>query len=200
MRWPPRKTRPAEPRRPLWLPVLTCLVTVLLVACGVTAESGPTAIDIDVAPTMEVPPVSPPPDGPAVALYLVADHGIVAVDRVVPSTGAPDDVLSSLVAGPTAADAALGFRSSIPSGTRLLATSLRRGTVTVDLSNEFAAVGGEEEILAVAQIVVTLTSQPGTDSVSFLLEGTPIAVPAPDGALTGEPVTFDDYAPLVSTG
>ena len=63
-------------------------------------------------------------------------------------------------------------------------------------------IGGREEILASAQLVLTLTAT-GVDRVAIHLEGLPVALPLPDGVLwtdqviLTDPVTFTDYQVLV---
>jgi spore germination protein GerM len=68
----------------------------------------------------------------------------------------------------------------------------------IDLNRVFAAVGGEEEILAVAQIVLTATSIEGVDLVAFQLDGVPTDVPVASGALSVDPVGAADYSALVA--
>jgi spore germination protein GerM len=58
-------------------------------------------------------------------------------------------------------------------------------------------LGGDEQLLAVAQLVCTLTARPGVGPVSFTLEGAPVDVPTGDGSLTSGPVSRDDYADLL---
>jgi hypothetical protein len=57
-----------------------------------------------------------------------------------------------------------------------------------------------EQRLAIAQIVLTLTSQPGIGQVTFSVGGKPIGVPRGRGDIAGvgTPVTFDDYKMLIS--
>ena len=57
-----------------------------------------------------------------------------------------------------------------------------------------------EQRLAIAQIVLTLTSQPGIGQVTFSVGGKPIGVPRGRGDIAGAgiPVTFDDYKMLIS--
>ena len=57
-----------------------------------------------------------------------------------------------------------------------------------------------EQRLAIAQIVLTLTSQPGIGQVTFSVGGKPIGVPRGQGDIAGAgiPVTFDDYKMLIA--
>jgi len=57
-----------------------------------------------------------------------------------------------------------------------------------------------EQRLAIAQIVLTLTSQPGIGQVTFSVGGKAIGVPRGRGDIAGAgtPVTFDDYKMLIA--
>ena len=67
-------------------------------------------------------------------------------------------------------------------------------------SGYLESIKPNEQRLAIAQIVLTLTSQPGIGQVTFSVGGTPIGVPRGRGDIAGAgiPVTFDDYKMLIS--
>ena len=134
-----------------------------------------------------------------VQIWLVSGGRLVPVGRSIPSPPTLSGALGSLLAGPTAKDAAAGLHSDISAGSTVLDTRLGRdkAMATVDLSPDFADIGGSQQILAVAQIVYTATSLPGVGSVSFELGGNPVSVPVADGELKDGPVTRGDFAPLV---
>jgi spore germination protein GerM len=67
----------------------------------------------------------------------------------------------------------------------------------VDLEAAVSDLPADRQLLAVAQVVCALTSQPGVGQVRFTLDGERIDVPREDGALTGSPVTREDYADLI---
>ena len=68
----------------------------------------------------------------------------------------------------------------------------------MDLLPEVSALPADEQLLAVAQIVCTLTGRPGVGQVSFTLQGARLAVPKGDGSLVSSPVARDDYAGLMA--
>jgi spore germination protein GerM len=168
----------------------------LLMACGIPIESEPEAIDIDVE-------TSPEDDGPppgeraAASIYLVRDEALVHVTRDLPTPSSPEIIFDSLLDGVTDPEELANLRTAIPPGTSALGVRTEGAALVVDLSLEFVSVGGEEEILAVAQIVLTATSIEGVDRVVFFVEGVPTDVPVASGALSTEPVAADDYASLV---
>jgi spore germination protein GerM len=76
--------------------------------------------------------------------------------------------------------------------------ALRAGTAHADLQPALSNLGGTEQLLAIAQLVCTLTHRPGVGLVSFTLDGAPVDVPRGDGSLTAGPVSRDDYADLLA--
>jgi spore germination protein GerM len=50
----------------------------------------------------------------------------------------------------------------------------------------------DEQLLALGQLVFTLTDQPGIGGVEFSLEGEPVDVPLADGTTQDGPVSRDD--------
>ncbi len=112
------------------------------------------------------------------------------------TTTEPADTRQQLLAGPTAQEEAAGLRTAIPASSVVRQVSVAEGVATVDVSPEFAGVGGQEEIMAIAQLVLTLTAR-GVERVTIHLEGLPVALPLPNGVLVTDPVGFDDYQVLI---
>ena len=59
------------------------------------------------------------------------------------------------------------------------------------------SISAERLPAAIGQVVLTLSSAPGIESVVLVSDGQPVQVPLPGGALTDQPVTGDDYAELL---
>lgn len=166
-------------------------------ACGIPIDAEPEVVDVEVDDS----PVSPGPipgDLAAVSMYLISDETLVRVTRDLPDPQSLEAILGSLLEGVTEPEERSNLRSSIPTATRVLRIEREGNLARIDLSREFAAVGGGEEILAVAQIVLTATSVDGIDLVALLLEGVPTDAPVASGALSIEPVSAADYASLIS--
>ena len=71
----------------------------------------------------------------------------------------------------------------------------------VDASRTFLnSLSGLDQKLAIAQIVLTLTSRPGVGQVLFSVDGKLISVPRGrgDSVASGVAVTFDDYSSLIN--
>ena len=102
----------------------------------------------------------------------------------------PASALRQLVAGPTPAEHALGFRSYVPAKTKLLGIQVVKGLATVNFDSRFVAGGNPDSLLArLSQVVRTLTGLDGTKAVKLLIEGKTVSGTFP-GVQTGKPVTF----------
>jgi hypothetical protein len=184
--------------------VLACCLVVAAAGCAPGPEERPRPVADDrvpfdlLAPEDSTPATTSVGDEPVV-IYLLANEVLVPATRLVPE-GDVRTVLGLLEDGVTESEATEGLSSPLDDGddVALVAdASLSRGVATVDLSRAFEQLDGSSQLLAIAQIVLTLTNRPGIGQVSFRLEGTPIDVPRGDGTTTGEPVTRGDYRTLL---
>ncbi len=178
---------------------MSLLLVLLLVgaACGVPTQTAPEALDVqvdDLAPVVE----SEAEDVVAVSIYLVRDEQLVHVTRDIGGPPELEDILRSLLLGVTRPEDRVRLRTSIPAGTELLGLEWDGSTVHIDLSRHFAAVGGGEETLAVAQVVLTATSFGSAQAVVFELEGVRTDVPVADGHLSTDAVRASDYEELLA--
>lgn len=173
------------------------IIVLLMAACGIPVEADPEVVDVELAPPggNETPA---PGELAAVSLYLVRDDALVHVTRDLPSPPSLTSIFDSLLGGVTNEERQANLRTAIPPDTETISITEDGSVLRVDLNSEFAAVGGEEEILAVAQIVLTATSVEGVDQVAFQLEGVPTDVPVASGALSVDPVGAADYESLVA--
>jgi spore germination protein GerM len=173
-----------------------------LTACGIPADSQPQALarkdipfDLLAPSTTTAQPGTPGARVP-INVYLVGITGLVPVSRDVRAPATITEALNALLAGPTDAEVANGLRTSVSAQTSLSAGVVGFGVGTVDLGGAFGQVGGQEQILAVAQLVFTATSVPGIVKVQFTLGGRPVEVPAGDGTLTQGPLGRSDFPSL----
>jgi len=176
-------------------------VLALAAACGVPTDdeariARPEDVPFELLEAERRPEVGDPAAGATIAeVYLVADQeaALVPVARRVtgPSLAA---VLAELERDPTEAESAAGLRSALADSDVIAGAEVAGDTATVDLSDDFAAIGGSEQLTAIAQIVFTATARSGIDRVAFTIEGASVEVPRGDGSLTSGAVTRDDYA------
>lgn len=108
-----------------WLQVLLSpLVLLTVVSCGVPLQSQPVPIPADVIPA-PLPSIEPSPSPSAVTsasasptpttsplrLWFVREDGLVAAESTVPTGSAPSTVLEALAAGPSPEQAEDGLRT-----------------------------------------------------------------------------------------
>lgn len=123
---------------------------------------------------------------------------IRSVQRAVPNT--PQSILSSLFAGPNAAERDSLLDTAIPADVELLGDPRPVGEVlTVDLNDAFGELTPDGLRLAVAQIVSTATDISGIESVQLRIDGEPRVWPLGNGELTDRPLTRFDYPGLVES-
>jgi hypothetical protein len=134
-----------------------------------------------------------PARGPVALVYLVERGRLVSVARHVFGANVAAQGVRLVLAGPTSDEARQGITTDVPSQTRLISLDLIGRVATVDLSSEFGAVGGSDQVLAVAQIVWTLTSSPAVDAVGFSINGRPVDVPDGSGSLSATPRRRADF-------
>ena len=162
----------------------------LLFGCGVAPEDRPEPLTVSAPPAAE-PSDQPQPQGLEVTVYFVQGADLAPVLR--PTTGA--DVaaaLEQLAAGPSKPEVLAGLRTALPAQSLALDEGQPEGPAAVAVTRDFTGVTGGNQLLAVAQVVWTLTELPGTTQVQFLVDGEPVEVPTDEG-LTDEPVDRSDY-------
>lgn len=178
-------------------------LAVLAAGCAVRAEDEARTVRDEAVPFALLDPqaasILPPASGPSsepIALCFVRDGRLVVVSDEI---GAPADLRAPLdaLASPPAGAGPL-LRTALTEPSVVGDVRLLGGIARVDLLPEISNLPADEQLLAVAQIVCTLTGRPGVGQVSFTLQGARLAVPKGDGSLVNSPVARDDYAGLMS--
>ena len=173
-------------------------------ACGVGTEDAPRVARDESVPfgllSPSAPTLVPPPSAATtepVTLYFISGDRLVAIERPLDAPVALEDVVVAL-AEPS--DEGGPLRSVVgPAPLAVVAQlKLAAGVVQIDLAQGVAELGGDTQLLAIAQLVCTLTARPGVGQVSFTFGGLPVDVPRGDGTLTSGAVSRDDYAQLLS--
>ncbi len=176
------------------------LVAAALLASGCGGGEAQTAGDV---PSDTGITETGPGDVKQYRVWLTRGEHLFAVTRearAVPELPLGETMLAvqELLEGPTAAEAAAGVGTAIPSGTRFLEGKLDNGTFTVDLTSEYESGGGSASMFArLAQVVYTLTELPTVERVSFMLDGKPVDVFSGEGIVLRKPVTRADYEELL---
>ncbi|HEX8804086.1 MAG TPA: GerMN domain-containing protein [Acidimicrobiales bacterium] len=180
--------------------------------CGIDTDSEPRTIDSNSAPE-ELPesPVSPPPSeaaepgaGATVTVWFLRTNSdqveLAPVRRWLEPAGNNEaGLLALLVAGPNEDERRIDVATAIPATTTLASEPVRdeRGVLTVDLSEGFFGVQGNELRNAYAQIVCTATGLDSVSAVQFESGGEPAAALDGNGQSTGRPLDCTDYDNLV---
>ena len=106
---------------------------------------------------------------PRVSVYFLQGEQLAKVSR---RGSTPLDAVRLLIAGPTRAEVARGFRTYLPAGTRVHSVTVTGRVATVDLNERFAAGKDTASLLArLAQLVRTLTGLQGATKVQLLMDG-----------------------------
>ena len=198
-------TRPAARR----LAAVGALALLTLTGCGVPTSGDPTTIPASDVPYDLASPTATAPSG-STADTMLAEAGIYLVDaqdvlvprgRELPIGGLEeqlDELLGQLALGPSAQELADELTTALPPEVELVVTDITGGIVTVDITGPVDAPTGAETRLAVGQIVLTATSVPEVHAVLLARDGEPIEAPLPDGALTSDPLTADQFTSFLT--
>ena len=139
-------------------------LTALLVCCGLAGCAG---------------------DRESADVWFTTDGGSLrAVSRDVEPR--PALVLRALLAGPTPAERNRGLRTDLPARVELISSSLRAGTVRVELrSDELGRYEPTTLVFALrlSQLVYTLTGLPRVDRVRLVVNGEPWGFSRHDGSV-----------------
>ncbi len=190
-----------------WLRFSLALVFVLTAGCGVPTNSSPRAVpDAEVPDVLDAVSETIEPTSPTevsqepVAIWFARDDQLVAaVHRI---TGPPtvESVVAELLGGPSDAERERGMRTAIADPEAVGEIVVERGVASVELTARFAELPASDQVVAIAQIVLTTTDLRGVGRVRFTLEGEEVAVPLPDGTTTTDAVSRDDYLSLTASG
>jgi spore germination protein GerM len=132
-------------------------------------------------------------------IYLVRAERVVATHRPVPDPITLQRTVQALLSGTTPAEAGRGLRSALPGALRLHRVEQTGTTAIVDLTSGLSTVSSQEQALALAQLVYTVTTRPGVRALRVLVDGQRVEVARADGTLTNGDLTRGDYRPLLAS-
>lgn len=201
-RVPIRTARRRSIRMPVALGSLLVAAAVV-VACGVPLDSSARVTDADDVPydllaSTTTTVLGANAQGDETSICLAINGSVLSVGR--DRSGEPplDTLLELVLAGPTEGEASLGLRSALSTAGMVNAVVPLGDMAQVQLGSDFALLPGDQQLLAVAQMTCTLTTQADVERVSFTLAGKDIEVPIEDGSIVSRPVTRADYAKLIA--
>jgi spore germination protein GerM len=170
-------------------------LAIALAACGFPTQDAPHPVDVDEAPLSSTSDTAPVRNE-EVTVWFVDDDHLASSGRSVPSPVTATAALAATAAGVSASESAAGLRSAIPDPAMVLGATVAGGAAIVDLAPDFLDIPAGDQVLALAQIVYTLTDLRGIGRVRFQIDGEPVAVPLPDGGSTSDSVSREDFAAL----
>ncbi|MGW1342761.1 GerMN domain-containing protein [Kribbella sp. NPDC002412] len=172
----------------------------MLVGCGVPLQEEPAPIEPQAIPsrlqTPAVPTSLATAARAAVQVIYVRNDRLISVAREVSGAGLLDGVIQELTNGPTAPEQADGITTALPPGLSLAVVAVQGTRVVLELSGETDGRSATENVLAVGQIVLSVTALQSVDEVTFSRAGEPVEALLADGALTTQPLTAADYEAL----
>ena len=180
---------------------LLAAVSLAVAACGVTEDSSARTTPAEEVPfglldrsVTTVPATGA--EGTETNVCLALDGSLLLVGRARGGDTPLGSLRDLVLAGPTEGEANLGLRTAMGDDT-IEDVSASGGLATVALTEAFADLPGDQQLLALAQITCTLTAQPGVSRVQFALDGDLIEVPVQGGSLVERPVTRSDYGRFI---
>ncbi len=178
---------------------IAVLAVAIASGCSITPEKTARPLDDNYRITLDskaTPSVQTPTE--AAIIYLVQGPDLIRRTRVAVGPLTPVSVLDIVANGPTDGERDSGIRSALGS-TPLVIDSISSTdtTMILDLATGFAELPGEEQMLLIGQIVLSMFENFSVRSISVTLAGQPTAVLGPEGNLIERPILPSDYRPLV---
>lgn len=182
--------RPASGSAARWH--ATALLLLVLAGCGLEPQSAP----VPASTASASPPsgAATAPDRTLSIVFLVRDERLTPVARS--SRPGLQGTLEVLSDGPGRRDEQMGLRSYLTA--QQFEGSFdpeRPELVVVGITDAFTALPDDQELLAAAQLVWTLTQAPGVEQVRAQTGGRPVPLPTASGP-RDRPVGRNDYLPF----
>jgi hypothetical protein len=169
-------------------------------SCGVPTDSEAVRIPAEDVPfglvdtvLASVPTTNDIAPDVTVELFYVSGEDLVAVAGSAPSPVSPAGVVNALLQ-PTPPSSSV---RSVLEPDDIVSVAADGSTVLVDLDQTLLELPTNEQVLAVGQLVLTLTGLTDVAVVAFVSGGEPVAVPLPDGTAASDPVGPDEFASLL---
>ena len=188
----------APARRVVAGAAVAALAALTAAGCGVPAETAPRAIE---SPAVLPLPASPPPTeqgaGPvSQRLCLTREARLVEVTRPMSGPASVQETVRDLLAGPTEAESATGLNTALGGTPLVTGVRLEDGIAVVGLRSDAEGSSRADDVLALGQVVCTLTTRGDVQGVVFERAGARVAVPRGDGSLATGPLRRGDFDQL----
>jgi hypothetical protein len=173
-----------------------CALIGLLLAvtgCGVGVSGHPELLPASVVPAPTPSAKRADATTRTAPVYFAKNDRLIAVDRGIDDTRRVASAFAAVVAGPTDAEKQAGIRTAVSAD---LAPDIRTdaGVTVIALRRDALEVPAGVQVLAVAQLVWSATTPPGSPQrIRFTDGADPIAVPVDGGRLESRAVGRADY-------
>jgi hypothetical protein len=131
-----------------------------------------------------------------VVVFLTNGGRLTRAVRRLPPPVTLTSLLDALKEGPTRPEVAAGTRSAVLDDDTFGTVGDSGGTAVVELTRPLTGRSSADQVLALAQIVWTLTARPGIGQVLFTSGDQSIEIPTGDGRVVTTPVSRDDYSSI----
>jgi spore germination protein GerM len=138
-----------------------------------------------------------------VTLYFISGGQLNPYPRSLAKPAAVAAVVEALQGGPPSGETGVGIRSAVPTRQEALIKPAvdDSGVATIDLPpGFFELIPPDDQLLAIGQIVLTVTEVGGIGQVLFTESGQPLGVPRKGGGISDgtTPLARRDYAELLN--
>ncbi|GAA1803863.1 hypothetical protein GCM10009682_27050 [Luedemannella flava] len=179
--------------------VATALAVAVLAGCGIQPETSPTPIDRPFRPAASSTATPPPTGTLSEKLYLIEDGTLVPVTRHVGRTPTVEQLLADLRSAPNDTERESGLTNALLGTNTVTSVRMSGAQAVIELAAPVDGTARTDDQLAYAQLVCTLTSLPGVETVQFTHDGRPIGVPRGDGSVSTAPLSVEDYAAMIAS-
>jgi hypothetical protein len=134
----------------------------------------------------------------SVQTFFVRGDRLVPLVRLAPLGPGLQPCLSGLVLPLTAKESASGLRSALPTGVARMTATVDGSVADVDVPAGLDRLTVSDQILAVAQIVYTITANSYVTTVELVQHGRALPMPDQSGQLVSRPLSRADYSTLAA--
>jgi hypothetical protein len=179
------------------------LAVLLLGSCGLTDNSSIVILDeADYAVAISAQPSTSLPLSQAqegIVVYLIFGSGLRTLSLIVPSPVTPKSVTAALQGTFDENVTARGLRTGFYESSELInEVSSVDSVATIDLNDAFNELPGDEQLLILGQIVLSIIANTEITAINFTINDVALNIPNANGQLITGPAQRADFVDLVT--
>ena len=176
---------------------------VFLASCGLNANSTVELLDnANYSISISSPPSTNSPPNQlqeSVVIYLILGSGLRTQSLIVPSPITAETVITALNGPFDENVTARGLRTGFYESSDLITSVLTvESLATIDLSESFTELAGDEQLLILGQIVLSIIANTVITSINFTSNNIAIKIPNANGQLIQGSAQRADFVDLVT--